>query len=122
MSLFVLQPSCILNLIYNVIYINRNLIKGVFHRRIYVPKFYIFYIYNFFLKHEEPGVLSMANTGKSNTNNSQFFITTAPCLHLDGKNVVFGKVKKGLSVVQTISVTNTNNDVPIDVSKMKISI
>lgn len=59
----------------------------------------------------------MANTGKSNTNNSQFFITTAPSPHLDGKNVVFGKVKKGLSVVQTISVTATKNDVPINVSK-----
>lgn len=59
----------------------------------------------------------MANTGKSNTNNSQFFITTAPSPHLDGKNVVFGKVKKGLSVVQTISVTATKNDVPINVRK-----
>lgn len=59
----------------------------------------------------------MANTGKSNTNNSQFFITTAPCPHLDGKNVVFGKVKKGFCVVQTISATSTNNDVPINVSK-----
>lgn len=59
----------------------------------------------------------MANTGKPNTNNSQFFITTAPCPHLDGKNVVFGKVKKGLCVVKTISTTPTINDVPIDVSK-----
>lgn len=60
----------------------------------------------------------MANAGKANTNNSQFFITIAPCPHLDGKNVVFGKVKKGLCVVQTISATTTNNDVPIDVSKI----
>lgn len=60
----------------------------------------------------------MANTGKINTNNSQFFITTAPCPHLDGKNVVFGKIKKGLCVVQTISTTATNNDVPINVSKI----
>lgn len=59
----------------------------------------------------------MANTGKSNTNNSQFFITTAPSPHLDGKNVVFGKVKKGLSVVQTISVTATKNDIPVNVSE-----
>lgn len=59
----------------------------------------------------------MANTGKENTNNSQFFITTAPCPHLDGQNVVFGKVKKGFGVVQTISATNTVNDIPINVSK-----
>lgn len=58
----------------------------------------------------------MANTGQKNTNNSQFFITTAPCSHLDGKNVVFGKVKKGFCVVQTISTTTSNNDIPINVS------
>lgn len=62
-------------------------------------------------------MLSMANTGKNNTNNSQFFITIAPCPHLDGKNVVFGKVKKGLCIVQTISATPTIDDVPINVSK-----
>lgn len=60
----------------------------------------------------------MANTGHKNTNNSQFFITTAPCSHLDGKNVVFGKVKRGFCVVQTISATTTNNDIPINVSKI----
>jgi len=60
----------------------------------------------------------MANTGQKNTNNSQFFITTAPCSHLDGKNVVFGKVKRGFCVVQTISTTTTNNDIPINVSKI----
>jgi peptidyl-prolyl isomerase D len=53
---------------------------------------------NFDLKHE-PGVISMANFGKPNTNNSQFFITTVECSHLDGTNVVFGQVLKGLSVV-----------------------
>lgn len=53
---------------------------------------------NFALKHE-PGVVSMANFGKPNTNNSQFFITTVECGHLDGTNVVFGRVLKGLSVV-----------------------
>lgn len=62
----------------------------------------------------------MANTGNKNTNNSQFFITTAPCSHLDGKNVVFGKVKRGFCVVQTISATSTNNDIPINVSKILI--
>ena len=41
----------------------------------------------------------MANFGKPNTNSSQFVITTVECLHLDGTNVVFGQVLKGLSVV-----------------------
>ncbi|KAF5300239.1 hypothetical protein FQR65_LT09193 [Abscondita terminalis] len=72
---------------------------------------------NFSLKHDAPGLLSMANSGKD-TNGCQFFITCAKCNFLDGKHVVFGKVIDGLLVMRKIEnvPTGPNNKPKIPVT------
>lgn len=64
---------------------------------------------NFDIPHDQPYLLSMANSGP-NTNGSQFFITTSELPHLDGKHVVFGRIIDGFDIIDYLNNIETIKD------------
>jgi len=64
------------------------------------------------LAFDRPYLLAMANAGPG-TNGSQFFITTVPTPHLNGKHTIFGEVVEGSDVIDAISQVQTRNDKPV---------
>jgi peptidyl-prolyl cis-trans isomerase B (cyclophilin B) len=65
------------------------------------------------LHHNQPGIISMANSGPG-TDGSQFFLTHLATPHLDGKHSVFGKVVRGMAVVNQLRRRDSINSIIIE--------
>ena len=72
---------------------------------------------NWIHKHEGPGMLSMANSGP-HTNGSQFFLCYDKFPHLDGKHVVFGKISKGMEVLEEMEKYGGNSGSTSEIIKI----
>ena len=70
-------------------------------------------------KHDQAGIVSMANAGK-NSNKSQFCITVKAAPHLDGKHVVFGKVVTGMETLKQILLVEREGDRPVSLQRVVI--
>lgn len=80
---------------------------------------YLGFLYGLFPQHDKEGIAEHGHQG-SNTSGSQFFITTVPTPHLDGKHVVFGQVIKGMGVAKILENVEVKGEKPAKVSSKMV--
>ena len=77
------------------------------------------------VKHNRPGLLSMANTGQPNSDGSQFFLTFVPTPWLDGKHTIFGEVVEGMDTVKALEAVGSKGgqtSEPVGMQVVKVEV
>ena len=65
------------------------------------------------VRHDRPGLLSMANAGPG-TDGSQFFLTFVPTPHLDGNHTIFGEITEGMDTLKTLEASGSGSGQPAE--------